>query len=104
MADSSKSARLELRLPQKHQEVIRRAATLRGQSIADFVIAASLAEAERGAKVITLTVAEQQKLMDALLNPKPPNRALRRAMESHRTLIKDLTDDTTDGRDAVGRS
>lgn len=92
MAASSKSARLEARLSQKHQEVIQHAAALRGQSITDFVIAASLAEAERAiasSGVIKLTVAEQKKLTEALLNAKPPNRALRRAFESHRELIED---------------
>jgi uncharacterized protein (DUF1778 family) len=92
MAASSKSARLEARLSKKHQEVIQHAAALRGQSITDFVIAASLAEAERAiasSGLIKLTVAEQKRFAEALLNPKPPNRAMRRAFESHRDLLDD---------------
>jgi uncharacterized protein (DUF1778 family) len=65
---------------------------LRGPSITDFVIAASLAEAERAiasSGLIKLTVAEQKRFAEALLNPKPPNRAMRRAFESHRDLLDD---------------
>jgi uncharacterized protein (DUF1778 family) len=92
MATTSKPARLEARLSKKHQEVIQHAAALRGQSVTDFVIAASLAEAERAiasSSLIKLTVAEQKRLAGALLNPSPPNRALRRAFESHRELLDD---------------
>lgn len=86
-----KSARLEARLSASHQSQIQQAAALRGQSVTDFVVAASLAEAQRiiaQNEIVALSVADQQAFADALLKPKPPNQGLKKAAERHGRLIE----------------
>lgn len=88
---ASKSARLEARLTQKHQAIIQHAAALRGQSVTDFVVAASLDAAEKTiarSELIELSVADQQRFARALLDPKSPTKGMKRAFDSHRQLIE----------------
>jgi len=86
-----KPARLEARLTQKHQAIIQHAAALRGQSVTDFVVAASLDAAEKAiaqSELITLSLADQKRFAKALLGSKPPTKAMKRAFASHRQLVE----------------
>ena len=86
-----KSARLEARLAPQHQQLIQHAAALRGQSVTEFVVAASLSEAGKAIaehEVIALTVEEQQRFVDALSRRSKPNAALKRAAARHRAMIE----------------
>jgi uncharacterized protein (DUF1778 family) len=86
-----KTARLEARLEARHQQLFQHAAALRGQSVTDFVVAASLSEAGKAIaehSVIALTVAEQQRFVNAVSRRTPPNAALKRAAAGHRQLIE----------------
>ena len=88
---STKSARLEARLSPKHQSVIQQAASLRGQSVTDFVVSASLAEAQRiiaENAVIEISLADQERFAAALLKKKPLTKALRKAAAAHSKLIE----------------
>ncbi|MFO1093206.1 MAG: DUF1778 domain-containing protein [Planctomycetaceae bacterium] len=88
---TSKSARLEARLSQRHQTLIQHAAALRGQSVTDFVVAASLAEAQKiiaENEIIEVSVADQQRFAEAILKPKAPSAALTKAAHAHRRLIE----------------
>ncbi|WP_437207122.1 DUF1778 domain-containing protein [Planctomicrobium sp. SH664] len=88
---NNKTARLEARLTSQNHTVIQYAAALRGQSVTDFVVAASLAEAQRTItenEVISLTMDDQQRFVDALLKPKAPTSGLKQAAKAHRRLLE----------------
>jgi uncharacterized protein (DUF1778 family) len=88
---TAKSARLEARLSAKHQLLIQHAAALRGQSVTDFVVAASLAEAQKtiaANDLLELSVADQKRFAEALLNMKAPTRGLKKAAQAHRQLVE----------------
>ncbi len=88
---AAKIARLEARLTRENQLLIREAAALRGQSMTDFVVAVSLSEARKVVAendAIQLSRAEQARFIEAILNPKPLTKALRRAAAAHRELIE----------------
>ncbi len=88
---SSKSARLEARLSEQHQTLIQRAAALCGQSVTDFVVAASLAEARKTIaenEVLELSAADQRRFAEALLKPKQPTKGMKKAAAAHRQLIE----------------
>ena len=87
----SRTARLEARLTVQNHSVIQHAAALRGQSVTDFVVAATLAEAQRTItehEVISLLVEEQNRFVDALLKPQSPTRGLKKAAKAHQMLIE----------------
>jgi len=85
------TARMEIRLTSQDYAVIERAAVLRGQSVPEFVVMASLKEAQRAIienEVLALTMDDQQKFVDAMLNPKSPTPGLKRAIKAHRRLLE----------------
>lgn len=87
----NKAARLEARLTSQNHTIIQRAAALRGQSMTDFVVAASLAEARRTiteSEVLSLIVDDQKRFAEALLKPRAPTRELKRAAKAHQKLIE----------------
>lgn len=87
----NKNARLEARLTSQNHSVIQHAAALRGQSVTDFVVAASLAEAQRTiteSEVISLLVDDQVRFVDALLRPRTPTSELKNARKVHQNLIE----------------
>lgn len=88
---TTKSARLEARISHQHQTLIQHAAALRGQSVTDFIVTASLAEAQKAIaenEIMELSVADQQRFADALLKPKPPTAGMKKAARAHRRLIE----------------
>lgn len=58
----------------------------------DFVLSAALEAAKKTiaeAEMLSLTVADQQRFVDALMNPPPASPALHRAVKRHRQLLGD---------------
>jgi len=88
---TTKSARLEARLSHRYQTLIEHAAALRGQSMTDFVVAASLAEARKVITendIIEISAADQKRFVEALLKPKAPTTVMKIAAQAHRQLIE----------------
>jgi uncharacterized protein (DUF1778 family) len=87
---STRTARLEARVSPDVLAVLKRAAELQGRSVSDFVVAAAQEAAHRtveDAQVIRLSVEDQRRFVEALLNPAPLTPAMERAMDRYRTLI-----------------
>ena len=86
----TKTARLELRVPQNVRVRIKRAAEIEGRSVTDFVMQAADEAAcraiERDSR-IQLTLEEQRRFVEALSNPPEPAPALRRAAKRYRELF-----------------
>ena len=84
--------RISLRLSSQSKRKLERAATYADKTVTDFVLDSALKTAEdivREQELITLTPAEFQRFADALLNPPPPNKALRKAFRDHRRLVRE---------------
>ena len=67
------------------------AAELQGRSVSDFVVAAAQEVAHRTIEetsVIRLSIEDQQRFVDLLLNPPAPTPALQRAAQAHAALIQ----------------
>jgi uncharacterized protein (DUF1778 family) len=72
--------------------VVKRAAEIQGRSVSDFVVAAAQDAALRtieDTSIVRVSVEDQQRIMDALLEPPEPNEALRKAAEAYRDLVVD---------------
>ncbi len=88
--DTTRNARLEARIAPKALAIVRRAAELQGRSVSDFVVSAAHDAAQRAiedAQLIRLSIDEQQRFVELLLNPPAPAAALRRARKVHAKLI-----------------
>ena len=84
-------ARLEARVSAEQKALFERAAALQGLSSTDFLVQSAQAAAEeviRNREIITLTTRDTAVLVEALLNPPPPNEALRAALQRHRDLVE----------------
>ena len=82
--------RLEARLPAEVKAIIQRAADISGRSLSDFVVSSALEAAEetiRRREVIVLSERDSIAFVEAILNPKGPNEALRKAARRHRELL-----------------
>jgi uncharacterized protein (DUF1778 family) len=89
---ATRTARLEARITPDLQALLRRAAAIEGRSVTDFVVAAARDAAERTIKtteIIRLSVEDQRRFAELLLNPPEPTPALRRAFKRHRALFGD---------------
>ena len=88
-SEPGRTARLEARIAPEALEVIRRAAELEGRSVSDFVVAAAQAAAQRTIEethLIRLSVEDQRRFVDLLLNPPPLAPAMERARDAHKRL------------------
>src|ERR1700682_3127383 len=88
---STRSARIEARIAPDALAVVKRAAELQGRSVSDFGVAAAQEAAHRTieeTEIIRISVEDQRRLAEALLNPPPPTPALIRAAEHHRRLTQ----------------
>ncbi len=89
--EQNRSARLEARIAPEALAIVKRAAELQGRSVSDFVAAAQEA-AHRTIEethLIRLSLEEQRRFVDLLLNPPEPSPALVRAKEAHGRLIRE---------------
>lgn len=82
MYSNMSTARLEARISSDLHAMLKRAAKLQGRTMTDFVVAAVQDAAQRAidqADIIHLSLADQERFAQALLNAAPPVPALRRA-------------------------
>jgi uncharacterized protein (DUF1778 family) len=86
---SGRTARIEARIAPDALAVVKRAAEMQGRSVSDFVVAAAQAEAARtieSALIIRLSVEDEARFVDLLLDPPPLTQAMERGREAHRRL------------------
>lgn len=91
-AGDARTSRFEMRMSPYVRKVVKRAAELQGRTMSDFIAAAAEQAAEkaiRDAHIIELTIDEQLRFAEALLNPPELGSAWKRARESHRRLISE---------------
>ena len=89
--ESNRTARLEARIAPEVLAVVRRAAEIQGRSVSDFVVAAAQEAACRTieeTQVIRLSVEDQRRFAEALLNPAQLTPAMERAVERYRALVE----------------
>jgi uncharacterized protein (DUF1778 family) len=90
-AESNRTSRIEARIAPDVLALVKRAAEILGRSVSDFVVVAAQEAAHRTieeAHVIRLSVQDQQRFADCLLNPPKPSPALARAKKAHSKLIR----------------
>ena len=91
-AGATKTTRFETRLSRYARKIIKHAAEIQGRSMSDFVVAAAEQAAEkaiRDAHIIELSIDDQRKFAEALLNPPKLGPVWKRARETHRRLIRE---------------
>lgn len=91
MTADTQTARLEARLPASIYATLKRAAELQGRSVSDFVVSAAHDAAQRAIEaegIIRLSAEDQHRFAEALINPPPPNEALRRAKRTHAANVR----------------
>jgi uncharacterized protein (DUF1778 family) len=90
--EPTRTARVEARIAPESLAVVRRAAELQGRSLSDFLVAAALKDAHKtieDAQIIRLSVDDQHRFADMLLNPPALAPAMQRALEARNRLIAD---------------
>jgi uncharacterized protein (DUF1778 family) len=85
-----RTARIEARIAPDALAMVSRAAEIQGRSVSDSVVAAAQEAAARTiaeTKIIRLSIEDQRRIAEAILNPPQPTRALRKAFKRHRELF-----------------
>jgi uncharacterized protein (DUF1778 family) len=86
----ARTARIEARIAPDTLAAVKRAAEIQGRSVSDFVVAAAEEVANRTieqAHIIRLSLEDQRRFAEAIINPPAPNKALRRAAKAYKRLI-----------------
>lgn len=86
------NSRFEARISGDTRALLKRAADLQGRSLSEFVISSAREAAKKAveeAEILTLSKRDQEKLVEALLNPPKPNAALSRALQRHSEIFGD---------------
>jgi uncharacterized protein (DUF1778 family) len=88
-AKSSQSERLEARVAPEQKILFQRAASLRGVSLKEFMVASMREAAVKAIEEheFVLSANEQQIFVDVLMNPPKPNEALRKAAEGYFSMV-----------------
>ena len=89
-SETTRTARVEARIAPEALAVVRRAAELQGRSVSDFLVAAALKDAQRtieDVQIVRLSVDDQQRFADLLLNPPALAPAMKRALKARKRLI-----------------
>ena len=89
-AETPRTARVEARIAPEALAVVRRAAELQGRSVSDCLGAAALKDAQRtieDAQIIRLSVEDQQRFAELLIDPPPRAPAMKRALKARQRLI-----------------
>ena len=89
--ETNRTARFKARMPPEVLAVVRRAAELQGRSVGDFVVAAARDAAHRAieeAGIIRLSVEDQNRFAEALLNPEPLTPSMERGVLRYLSLNK----------------
>jgi uncharacterized protein (DUF1778 family) len=87
--DVNRTARIEARIAPDALAVVKRA-ELEGRSVSDFMVAAAHAAAQKAiaeTQIIRLSVEDQKRFAEAIIDPPPPSDALRRAAAAYRNLV-----------------
>jgi uncharacterized protein (DUF1778 family) len=82
--ETNRTARFEARLSPDVLALVRRAAELQGRSVSDFIVDAARDAAHRvidEACIIRLSVEDQHRFAEALLDPEPLTPSMERAVE-----------------------
>lgn len=90
MLEEKRTARLEARLPVAVHSLLKQAADLQGRSLSDFVVASAREAAERAIALnseIQLSLSEQKRFAETLINPPPIAPAIRKAMKDRERLL-----------------
>jgi uncharacterized protein (DUF1778 family) len=85
-----RTSRIEARIAPEALVIVKRAAELQGRSVSDFVVAAAHEAANRAIAeqhIIKLSVQDQLRFADAMINPAAPTSGLVRAAKNYKTLI-----------------
>lgn len=85
------TARLEARISTDLHSMLKRAAELQGRTMTDFVVSAVQDAAQRAieqAKVIRMSLADQECFAQALISPPKPTEALKRALSRRSELLR----------------
>lgn len=88
--DSNRTTRVEARIAPDMLAMVRRAAELEGRSLSDFLVNAAQEAARRTierVQIIQLSVEEQERFANLLLDPPAPAAAMKRAADAHRKLL-----------------
>ncbi len=90
MTKSLKTERIEARVEPEVRNLINEAAELEGCSVSEFLVASAKERAERALHhqtVIRLTTESQIRFAELILDPQPPNEAMKEAIELHKQQI-----------------
>ena len=90
--ESNRTSRIEARIAPDALLAVKRAAEIQGRSVSDFVVAAAQEAARRTIEeshLIRLSVEDQTRFAELLLNPPEPSHSLKRAKEAHRQLVRE---------------
>jgi uncharacterized protein (DUF1778 family) len=90
-ASKTKNGRLELRLASQKKELLARAATVRGQSVSEFVMASALLRARKilaTEESLMLSELDRDVFFQALENPPEATYELKKAFSRHKELVK----------------
>ena len=91
MPEPHRTARIEARIAPEALAVVKRAAEIQGRSVSDFIVAAAREAAQRTIEethLIRLSVEDQRRFVELLLDPPAPAPALERAKSAHARLIR----------------
>jgi uncharacterized protein (DUF1778 family) len=91
MAQTNRAARLEARIAPNILEIVRHAAELQGRSVSDFVVTAAEKSARKTieqAHLIHLSVEDQVRFAELLIDPPILSPAMERAKSAHKRLIQ----------------
>ena len=87
----TRTSRIEARIAPELLATVKRAAAMQGRSVSDFVVTATAEAAQRivsDADMIRLSREASAKVAELLINPPPPNKALKVALKARRRLIR----------------
>jgi uncharacterized protein (DUF1778 family) len=90
MAKPLKTERIEARVDPDIRELIMEAADLEGCSLSEFLVVSAKERAEKTlhrTRVIRLTEESQIRFAELILNPPPPNEAMKEAMAEYDRMI-----------------
>ena len=91
-ANQGRSARIEARISPEALAMVRRAAEIEGRSVSDFVVSAAQETAKRTieeATIIQLSLEDQERMANAIIDPPEPTDALRMAFEAYKRMVVD---------------
>ena len=92
-AESVKDARVDMRIPQALKDIWQLAASMRGNSLSEYIINSVSESAMRDVErdhVIHLTARDQMAMLDALnAPPREPNARMKKAAADYKNAIKE---------------